>query len=129
MILKNWKLILAALSLAMFTACAGSSGGSDEGGDDEYSYEDDGSGTPVKKKKAVKVDKDEYSYEDDGSGTQVKKKKAPVKVDKDELKESEKEAMNLTEENHKLRKEIFDAKNKLGMPTGSAAEEDASSAE
>lgn len=105
MILKNWKLILAALSLAMFTACAGSSGGSDEGGEDEY------------------------SYEDDGSGTQVKKKKAPVKVDKDELKESEKEAMNLTEENHKLRKEIFDAKNKLGMPTGSAAEEDASSAE
>lgn len=98
MILKNWKLILAALSLAMFTACAGSSGGSDEGGDDEYSYEDDGSGTPTKKKKAVKVDKDE-------------------------LKESEKEAMSLTEENHKLRKEIFDAKNKLGMPTGSAAEE------
>lgn len=106
MILKNWKLILAALSLAMFTACAGSSGGSsDEGGDDEY------------------------SYEDDGSGTQVKKKKAPVKVDKDELKESEKEAMNLTEENHKLRKEIFDAKNKLGMPTSSAVEDDAPAAE
>lgn len=104
MILKNWKLILAALSLAMFTACAGSSGGSDEGGDDEYSYEDNGSGTPVKKKKAVKVDKNE-------------------------LKDSEKEAMNLTEENHKLRKEIFDAKNKLGMPTGSAAEEDASAGE
>ena len=56
MILKNWKLILAALSLAMFTACAGSSGGSDDSGDDEYSYEDDGSGNTVKKKKApVKV--------------------------------------------------------------------------
>ena len=31
--LKNWKLILASLTLALFTACAGSSGGSgDEGG-------------------------------------------------------------------------------------------------
>ena len=38
--LKNWKLILASLSLALFTACAGSSGGSsDEGG-----YEEGGSG-------------------------------------------------------------------------------------
>ena len=95
MILKNWKLILAALSLAMFTACAGSSGGSDDSGDDEYS---------------------------------VKKKKAPVKVDKNELKESEKEAMALTEENHKLRKEIFDAKNKLGLPTGQGSD-DASAGE
>ena len=102
MILKNWKLILAALSLAMFTACAGSSGGSDDSGDDEY------------------------SYEDDGSGNTVKKKKAPVKVDKNELKESEKEAMALTEENHKLRKEIFDARTKLGLPIqqpGSSDEE------
>ena len=104
MILKNWKLILAALSLAMFTACAGSSGGSDDSGDDEY------------------------SYEDDGSGNTVKKKKAPVKVDKNELKDSEKEAMALTEENHKLRKEIFDAKNKLGLPTGQGSD-DASAGE
>ena len=104
MILKNWKLILAALSLAMFTACAGSSGGSEESGDDGY------------------------SYEDDGSGNTVKKKKAPVKVDKDELKDSEKEAMALTEENHKLRKEIFDAKNKLGLPTGQGSD-DASAGE
>ncbi|WP_295679677.1 hypothetical protein [uncultured Fibrobacter sp.] len=103
MILKNWKLILAALSLAMFTACAGSSGGSEESGDDGYSYEDDGSGNTVKKKK-------------------------PVKVDKDELKDSEKEAMALTEENHKLRKEIFDAKNKLGLPTGQGSD-DASAGE
>lgn len=104
MILKNWKLILAALSLAMFTACAGSSGSSDDS-DDGYSYEDDGSGSSPKKKK-----------------------KAAVKVNKDELKESEKEAMNLTEENHKLRKEIFDAKNKLGLPTGQGGD-DASAGE
>ena len=104
MILKNWNLILAALNLAMFTACAGSSGGSDDSGDDEY------------------------SYEADGSGNTVKKKKAPVKVDKDELKDSEKEAMALTEENHKLRKEIFDAKNKLGLPTGQGSD-DASAGE
>lgn len=101
MIVKNWKLILAALSFAMFTACAGSSGG-----DDSYSSED------------------EYTTETAADGTVVKKKKAaPKKVDKDELKESEKEAMALTEENHKLRKEIFDAKNKLGMSTDASAGE------
>ena len=32
------------------------------------------------------------------------------------MKKNEDEAMAMTEENHKLRKEIFDAKNKLGIP-------------
>ena len=86
--LKNWKLILASLSLALFTACAGSSGGSsDEGG-----YEEGGSG---------------------GSGKAAVQKE---KIDENKLKKNEDEAMALTEENHKLRKEIFDAKNKLGIP-------------
>ena len=86
--LKNWKLILASLSLALFTACAGSSGGSsDEGG-----YEDGGSG---------------------GSGKAAVQKE---KIDENKLKKTEDEAMAMTEENHKLRKEIFDAKNKLGIP-------------
>ncbi|MBR2197996.1 MAG: hypothetical protein IJ909_06165 [Fibrobacter sp.] len=86
--LKNWKLILASLSLALFTACAGSSGGSsDEGG-----YDEGGSG---------------------GSGKAAVQKE---KVDENKLKKTEDEAMAMTEENHKLRKEIFDAKNKLGIP-------------
>ena len=86
--LKNWKLILASLSLALFTACAGSSGGSsDEGG-----YDEGGSG---------------------GSGKAAVQKE---KIDENKLKKTEDEAMAMTEENHKLRKEIFDAKKKLGIP-------------
>lgn len=87
-LLKNWKLILAALTVALFTACAGSSGGSDN-----YSSDD------------------ESSYSEGGSKAAPKEK-----VDEDKLKKTEKEAMDITEENHKLRKEIFDAKNKLGIP-------------
>ena len=86
--LKNWKLILASLSLALFTACAGSSGG----GSDEGGYDEGGSG---------------------GSGKAAVQKE---KVDENKLKKTEDEAMAMTEENHKLRKEIFDAKNKLGIP-------------
>lgn len=86
--LKNWKLILASLSLALFTACAGSSGGSsDEGG-----AEGGAAG---------------------GSGKAAVQKE---KIDENKLKKNEDEAMAMTEENHKLRKEIFDAKNKLGIP-------------
>lgn len=90
---KNWKLIVAAMTVAMFTACAGSNGGSDD------EYEDD-SDSPA----AVQG----------GS----KKKAAPKEViDENKLKKTEQEATALTEENHKLRKEIFEAKNKLGMST------------
>lgn len=96
---KNWKLIVAAMTVAMFTACAGSNGGSDD------EYEDD-SDSPA----AV---------------SSKKKKEAPKEViDENKLKKTEQEATALTEENHKLRKEIFEAKNKLGMSTAddSAAE-------
>jgi hypothetical protein len=86
--LKNWKLILAALTVALFTACAGSSGG----GSDEGGYDEGGSS---------------------GGGKAAVQKE---KVDENKLKKNEDEAMALTEENHKLRKEIFDAKNKLGIP-------------
>jgi hypothetical protein len=86
--LKNWKLILASLSLALFTACAGSSGGSsDEGG-----------------------------YDEGGSSGGGKAAVQKEKIDENKLKKTEDEAMAMTEENHKLRKEIFDAKNKLGIP-------------
>ncbi len=86
--LKNWKLILASLSLALFTACAGSSGG----GSDEGGAEGGAAG---------------------GSGKAAVQKE---KIDENKLKKTEDESMAMTEENHKLRKEIFDAKNKLGIP-------------
>ncbi|MDR0517324.1 MAG: hypothetical protein LBH25_09810 [Fibromonadaceae bacterium] len=35
----------------------------------------------------------------------------------DQLKEARNEAFSLTEENHKMSREIFELKNKLGMPT------------
>lgn len=97
---KKWKIILASLSFALLTACAGSSGGSDDSG---YSGGDD-----------------ESSVEAGGNGG---KPAAPKEqIDEDKLKKTEKEAMDVTEENHKLRKEIFDAKNKLGIPVDRPAE-------
>jgi len=53
------------------------------------------------------------SYDDDDSGPRGGGR-AAVKVD--ELKEVQKDAVNLTEENHKLAREVFDLKNKLGLP-------------
>lgn len=88
-LLKNFKLLLIACTVVLFAACAGSSGGSGSS-DDEVYYEDDGTGT----KKAVKKEV----------------------ITEDKLKDTEKEATALTEENHKLRREIFDAKHQLGIP-------------
>lgn len=90
-LLKNWKLILASLTLAMFTACAGSSGGSEEGAA--------------------------------GEGGAAASQPQKEKIDENKLKKTEQEAMALTDENHKLRKEIFEAKNKLGIPVDRPAEE------
>ena len=92
---KNWKLILAASTVALFTACAGSSGGSSS--DDDYG---DDSGSPSAQRSAPKE-----------------------KIDENKLKKTEDEAVAITEENHKLRKEIFEAKNKLGTSTAPASEE------
>ena len=92
---KNWKLILAASTVALFTACAGSSGG----GSDEGGYDEGGSS---------------------GGGKAAVQKE---KVDENKLKKNEDEAVAITEENHKLRKEIFEAKNKLGISTAPASEE------
>ena len=90
---KKWKLILASLSFALLTACAGSSGGSDDS-----SYDDGDDAAAVE-------------------GGSSKKAAAPKEViDENKLKKTEDEAMGATEENHKLRKEIFEAKNKLGIP-------------
>lgn len=87
-LLKKWKLLFITGTVVLLAACAGSSSGGSS--DDGVYYEDDGTGT----KKAVKKEK----------------------VDVNMLKESEKEAMSITEENHALRREIFDAKHKLGIP-------------
>lgn len=100
---KNWKLIVATLTVAMFTACAGGSNGDS----DDAAYDDDDSPAAV------------------SSGAK-KKKEAPKEViDENKLKKAEQEATAINEDNHKLRKEIFDAKNKLGMSTAPAAEEEA----
>lgn len=99
---KNWKLIVATLTVAMFTACAGGSNGDS----DNASYDDDDSPAAV-------------------SGGAKKKKEAPKEViDENKLKKTEQEATAINEENHKLRKEIFDAKNKLGISTATPAEEE-----
>ena len=94
-LLNKWKLILAAMTVAMFTACAGSSGGSSS---DDY-YSNDDSDTPSAQRSAPKE-----------------------KIDENKLKKTEEEAVAITEENHKLRKEIFEAKNKLGISTAPAEE-------
>lgn len=92
---KNWKLIVATMTVAMFTACAGSNGGSDD------------------------------EYEDDDAPAAAAQKAAPKeKIDENKLKKTEQEATALTEENHKLRKEIFEAKNKLGMSTADDSAEE-----
>ena len=82
-----------SLLCILYRMCSGSNGGSDDAG---YAGDDEGT-------EAV-------------SGSS-KKASAPKEViDENKLKKTEDEAMAATEENHKLRKEIFDAKNKLGIP-------------
>ena len=52
------------------------------------------------------------SYDDDDGDVN----RAPVPK-ANELKEARDEAVGLTEENHKMAREIFELKNKLGLPT------------
>ncbi|MCQ2093017.1 MAG: hypothetical protein MJY85_10095 [Fibrobacter sp.] len=100
---KNWKLIVATMTVALFTACQGGNGGSDDA-----AYDDDDSPAAT------------------ASGAKAKKKEAPKEViDENKLKKTEQEATAINEENHKLRKEIFDAKNKLGISTATPAEDEA----
>lgn len=59
----------------------------------------------------------EQSFNEDGTPA------APKEViDEDKLKKAHDEAVGLNEENHDLRREIFDAKNKLGIPVEVEAE-------
>ncbi len=82
-----WKLALASLCALSLAACAGSR----QGGSDT-------------------ADGVEYSEEESGNA-------ATQKVDEDELKKTQEEAFKATEENHELRRQIFEAKTKLGIST------------
>lgn len=107
MSLKKWKLVLASLSVALFTACAGSSnaGSSDAGYTGSTESSDNSSYTG-------------YSDNNDNAAPAVQpKKEAPKEVINEKtLKKTQDEASAANEDNHKLRKEIFDARTKLGLP-------------
>jgi len=93
-IAKNWKLYVGMLSVVFFSACAGSKGGSASGEEGGQSLNADGTPTAPKEE-----------------------------IDEDKLKKTHDEAFAISEENHDLRREIFDAKNKLGIPVEQEAEE------
>jgi len=96
--LKRVSLLICACAFMFLAACAGSKSG---GGSSSYYDDSDGGG-----------------YSGGGGG---KKGRGGSDEDRtpraDELKQAKSEAVSLTEENHKLAKEVFDLKNKLGMPT------------
>jgi hypothetical protein len=111
MSLKKWKLVLASLSVALFTACAGSSN-SDSSSDTGYTGSTETSSDNTSS----------YTGYSDNSNDTPKpvaqpKKEAPKEVITEKtLKKSQDEASAANEDNHKLRKEIFDARTKLGLP-------------
>jgi hypothetical protein len=92
---KRVSLLLCAFAFVFLAACAGSKS---SGGSSYYDDSDDGG-----------------SYGGGGKkGRGSSEERAPRA---DELKEAKNEAASLTEENHKLAKEVFDLKNKLGLST------------
>lgn len=86
---KRLNVLVCASALLFLAACAGSK---------TASYDDD--------------DGDEGGG---GSGGGKRAKSAPVRAD--DVKDAQKEAVNLTDENHKMAREIFELKNKLGLAT------------
>ena len=94
---KIWKLALASLCALSLAACAGSRQG---GGDEAY-------------------EEGEYSEESEGGSAKAQK------VDEDELKKTQEAAVKATEENHELRRQIFEAKTQLGISTQTQTEEPA----
>ena len=108
MSLKKWKLVLASLSVALFTACAGSSNSSNS--DTGYTGSNESSS-------------ESSSYTGYSENTEAAKPAAPVKkeppkevINEKTLKKTQDEAAAANEDNHKLRKEIFEARTKLGLP-------------
>ena len=109
MSLKKWKLVLASLSVAMFTACAGSSNTSSDTG--SYSGSTESS-----------TESNSYTGYNENQA-EAAKPAAPVKkeppkevINEKTLKKTQDEASAANEDNPKLRKEIFEARTKLGLP-------------
>lgn len=109
MSLKKWKLVLASASVAFFTACAGSSNTSSDTG--SYSGSTESS-----------TESNSYTGYSDNQA-EAAKPAAPVKkeppkevINEKTLKKTQDEASAANEGNHKLRKEIFEARTKLGLP-------------
>jgi len=95
---KRVSLLFCACAFMFLGACAGSK---TSGGSSYYDDSDDGGG-----------------YSSGGGGKKSKGGSGEERAPRaDELKDAKNEALSLTEENHKLAKEVFDLKNKLGMPT------------
>jgi hypothetical protein len=94
---KRVSLLFCACAFMFLAACAGSKS---SGGSSHYDDSDDGGG---------------YSSGGGKKGRGGSGEDRPPRAD--ELKDAKNEAVSLTEENHKLAKEVFDLKNKLGMPT------------
>jgi len=90
---KRVSLLFCACAFMFLAACAGSKS---SGGSSYYDDSDSGGG---------------------GGGGRSRGSSEERAPRADELKEAKNEATSLTEENHKLAKEVFDLKNKLGMPT------------
>ena len=92
---KRVSLLFCACAFMFLAACAGSK----SSGSSSYYDDSDGGG---------------YGGGGGGGKSRGSSESAPRA---DELKEAKSEATSLTEENHKLAKEVFDLKNKLGLPT------------
>ena len=61
--------------------------------------------------------------ESGGEGGEGGEAAEEVKASDSQVKKAADEAMALETENHKIRQEIFESKNKLGIPTDTAEEE------
>ena len=110
MSLKKWKLVLASVSVALFTACAGSSNSSSDTG--SYTGSNESSS-----------ETSSYTGYSENQSEAAKPAAAPVKkeapkevINEKTLKKTQDEASAANADNHKLRKEIFEARTKLGLP-------------
>ena len=122
MSLKKWKLVLASLSVALFTACAGSSNSSSS----DTGYTGSNETTTSSENTSSYTGYTENQTEAAQPVAPAKKEPPKEVMNEGTLKKSQDEASAANEDNHKLRKEIFEARTKLGLPIqqpGSSDEE------